>query len=172
MTTYQNYMLKPKENDKQICILETYSKSNNYIFNIAPLKTLLFKNYTCLNFFFKLTCQIPIGIFYEKIFLKIKCKWRTKTCFIQVLWLVLVIIEANSWLWFWSHFGFCFSRNPSFGLATKAKGVTRLQAKRKPESQGKEVPRVRAKKKPGSHITYSQECKKVWGSMREWTLTL
>jgi hypothetical protein len=33
-------------------------------------------------------------------------------------------------------------RNPSFGLATKAKGVARLRAKRK----------------PGSHITYSQEC--------------
>ncbi len=28
------------------------------------------------------------------------------------------------------------------------------------------------KKKPGSHITYSRECKKVWWSMREWTLTL
>jgi hypothetical protein len=31
---------------------------------------------------------------------------------------------------------------------------------------------VRAKKKPESHITYSQECEKVWGSMREWTFTL
>jgi len=30
---------------------------------------------------------------------------------------------------------------------------------------------VRAKKNPKSHITYSQECKKVWGSMGEWTLT-
>jgi hypothetical protein len=39
-------------------------------------------------------------------------------------------------------------RNPNLGLATKAKGVTRLRAKRK----------------PGSHITYSWECKKVWGS--------
>jgi hypothetical protein len=39
-------------------------------------------------------------------------------------------------------------------------------------SQGKEVTRVRAKKKPRSHITYFRECKKVWGSMREWTLTL
>jgi len=36
-------------------------------------------------------------------------------------------------------------RNPSLGLATKAKGITR----------------VRAKRKPGSHITYSWECKKV-----------
>jgi hypothetical protein len=43
---------------------------------------------------------------------------------------------------------------PSFGLAIKVK-VTRLRAKRKPKSQGKEVARVRAKKKPGSHITYS-----------------
>jgi len=50
--------------------------------------------------------------------------------------------------------------------------VTRLQAKRKPETQGKEFTRVRAKKKPRSHITYSWECKKVWRSMREWTLTL
>jgi hypothetical protein len=31
---------------------------------------------------------------------------------------------------------------------------------------------VRAKKKPRSHVTYSWECKKVWGSMKEWTLTL
>jgi hypothetical protein len=45
-------------------------------------------------------------------------------------------------------------------------------AKRKPESQGKEVARVWAKKEPGNHITYSRKCKKVWGSMREWTLTL
>jgi len=39
--------------------------------------------------------------------------------------------------------GYC--RKPSFGLATKAKGVARVWAKRK----------------PGSHITYSRECKKV-----------
>jgi hypothetical protein len=25
---------------------------------------------------------------------------------------------------------------------------------------------------PRSHITYSRECKKVWGNVREWTLTL
>jgi hypothetical protein len=31
---------------------------------------------------------------------------------------------------------------------------------------------VRAKRKPGSHITYSRECEKVWGSVREWTFTL
>jgi hypothetical protein len=31
---------------------------------------------------------------------------------------------------------------------------------------------ARDKKKPRSHITYFWECKKVWGSMREWTLTL
>ncbi len=41
-------------------------------------------------------------------------------------------------------------RNPSFGLATKAKGIARVRAKRKPGSQGK--------RKPGSHITYSREC--------------
>jgi hypothetical protein len=28
------------------------------------------------------------------------------------------------------------------------------------------------KRKPRNHITYSRECKKVWGSVREWTLTL
>jgi hypothetical protein len=72
MTTYQNYMPKPKEKDKQICILEIYSESSNYILNIGPLRNLLFKNYTCLNLIFKLTCQIPIGIFYENIFSKIK----------------------------------------------------------------------------------------------------
>jgi len=57
-----------------------------------------------------------------------------------------------------------YYRNPSFGPGTKDKGVVRLRAERKPENQGK--------KKPGSHITYSRECKKVWGSVREWTLTL
>jgi hypothetical protein len=36
-------------------------------------------------------------------------------------------------------------RNPSFGLATKAKGVAR----------------VRAKRKPGNHITYSREYRRV-----------
>jgi len=70
--------------------------------------------------------------------------------------------------------------NPSLGLATKAKGLqgceprgsSRVKAKgRKPGSQGKGIARVRAKRKPRSHITYSQECKKVWGSVREWTLT-
>jgi len=43
---------------------------------------------------------------------------------------------------------------------------------RKPGSRGKGITRVRAKRKPGSHITYSWECKKVLGSVREWTLTL
>jgi hypothetical protein len=33
---------------------------------------------------------------------------KNQTCFIQVLWLVLAIIEAGCWLWFWSRFGFCF----------------------------------------------------------------
>ncbi len=52
-------------------------------------------------------------------------------------------------------------RNFSFGLPTKAKGVTRLRAKRKPEVKAKEVARVQAKNKPESHITYSRVCKKV-----------
>jgi len=64
-------------------------------------------------------------------------------------------------------------RNPSFGLATKAKGLQGCGPReRKPGNQGKGIARVRAKKKSGSHITNSRECKKVWGSMREWTLTL
>jgi hypothetical protein len=58
--------------------------------------------------------------------------------------------------------------NPSFGLATKAKGLQGCGPReRKPRSQGKGIARVRAKRKPGSHITYSRECKKcegVWGS--------
>jgi hypothetical protein len=43
----------------------------------------------------------------------------------------------------------------------QGKEVAKVPAKRKPESQGKEVTRVRAKRKPKSHITYSQEYKKV-----------
>jgi hypothetical protein len=39
-------------------------------------------------------------------------------------------------------------RNPSFGLGTKAKGLQEC----------------RPKKKVGSHITYSRECKKMWGN--------
>ncbi len=31
-------------------------------------------------------------------------------------------------------------------------------------NQGQGVARVRTKRKPGSHITYSRECSKVWGS--------
>ncbi len=61
---------------------------------------------------------------------------------------------------------------PSLWARNQGKRVTRLQAKRKLRSQDKEVAKVRAKKKSGSHIAYSQECEKVWGSMREWTLTL
>ncbi len=62
-------------------------------------------------------------------------------------------------------------RNLSFG-SWPSKGVTRLRVKRKPKSQSKEAVRVRTKRKPMSHITYSRECKKVWRSVREWTLTL
>ncbi len=39
-----------------------------------------------------------------------------------------------------------FCHNSSLGLATKAKGLVRLKAKRK----------------PGSHTTWSRECRKVW----------
>jgi len=50
-------------------------------------------------------------------------------------------------------------RNPSFGLATKAKELQGYGPRgRKPESQGKGIARVRAKRKPGSHVTYSREC--------------
>jgi hypothetical protein len=53
-------------------------------------------------------------------------------------------------------------RNPSFGLATKAKGLQGCGPRgRKPRSQGKGIAMVQAKRKPGSHITYSRECKKV-----------
>jgi hypothetical protein len=59
--------------------------------------------------------------------------------------------------------------NPNFGLATKAKGVTRFRTKKKPESQGKRKPGNQGKTKPGSqgkkklrsHITYSRECTKM-----------
>jgi hypothetical protein len=75
---------------------------------------------------------------------------------------------SNSRLCWWSSRDFkC--RNPSFRLATKAKG---LKGCRPGGSQGKEAARVRTKRKPGSHITNSRECEKVWGSVREWTLTL
>jgi len=54
----------------------------------------------------------------------------------------------------------------------KAKALQGCGPRRKPGSQGKGIARLRAKRKPRSHITYSRECKKVWGSVREWTLTL
>jgi hypothetical protein len=72
--------------------------------------------------------------------------------------------------WLFGRLQMC--RNPSFGLATKAKGLQGCGRRgRKPGSQGKGIARLRAKRKPGSHITYSRECKKVWGSVKEWTLT-
>ncbi len=40
--------------------------------------------------------------------------------------------------------------NLSFGLTTKVQGY-----------EPRKNPGIKAKKKPGSHITYSQECKKV-----------
>jgi hypothetical protein len=55
--------------------------------------------------------------------------------------------------------GYC---NPSFGLATKAKGLQGCGPRgRKPGSQCKGIARVRTKRKPRNHITYSRECKKV-----------
>ncbi len=39
-----------------------------------------------------------------------------------------------------------------------------LQPKLWVHDQGKGVARVRAKRKPNSHITYSWDCRKVWGS--------
>jgi hypothetical protein len=71
----------------------------------------------------------------------------------------------------WSLHQMC--RNPSLGLVTKVMGLQGCGPKgRKLGSQSKGIARVRAKRKPRSHITYSRECKKVWGSVREWTLTL
>jgi hypothetical protein len=59
---------------------------------------------------------------------------------------------------------YIFCHNLSFGLATKAKGLQGCGSRgRKPESQGKGIAMLRAKRKSGSHITYSRECKKVWG---------
>ncbi len=37
----------------------------------------------------------------------------------------------------------------------------KVAGQKEARSQGKGVARVRAKKKPESHVTYSQECKKV-----------
>jgi len=66
-----------------------------------------------------------------------------------------------------------FCCNPSFGFATKAKGLQGYGPRgRKPGNQGKDIARLRAKRKPGSDITYSRECKKVRRSVREWTFTL
>jgi len=45
-------------------------------------------------------------------------------------------------------------RQRAYKVAGQEKG-------RKPGSQGKGIARVQAKRKPRSHITYSQECKKV-----------
>ncbi len=61
MTIYVNYMAKPREK-KRTCILETCSKSNNYIPNATPPSHLLFKKNVNLTFFFKLTkCLTHIG---------------------------------------------------------------------------------------------------------------
>jgi hypothetical protein len=39
--------------------------------------------------------------------------------------------------------------NPNFGLATKAKGITRVRAKGKPESKPRGTPRVKPRGSPG-----------------------
>ncbi len=54
-------------------------------------------------------------------------------------------VSTNIFVWLNENY---FCRNPSLGLATKAKGVAKLQAKRK----------------PGSHSACFRECKK---SVRE-----
>ncbi len=41
-----------------------------------------------------------------------------------------------------------FCRNPSFGLATKAKGIARVWAKRKPMSKPRGSPRVKSRGSP------------------------
>jgi hypothetical protein len=41
-----------------------------------------------------------------------------------------------------------------------------------PGVKAKALQRCGPKRKLGNHITYFRECKKVWGSVREWTLTL
>jgi hypothetical protein len=88
----------------------------------------------------------------------------------RLKWLTLKMI--STWT-FKELTAWAICRNPSFGLATKVKGLQGCgPRRRKPGSQRKGIARVRAKRKLGSHITYSWECKKVWGSVREWTLTL
>jgi len=56
----------------------------------------------------------------------------------------------------------CYCRNPSFGLATKAKGITRVRAKGKPESKPRGSPGVTSHT-PGS----ARKCEKVLESVRE-----
>jgi len=43
----------------------------------------------------------------------------------------------------------CICRNPSFGLATKAKGITRVRAKGKPGSKLRGSPGVKPRGSPG-----------------------
>jgi hypothetical protein len=74
--------------------------------------------------------------------------------FLMVSWgpnLVLVYL-SNQGYKHWQLLHKC--RNPSFGLATKAKGLQGCGPRgRKLGSQDKGIPRLRAKRKPGSHIT-------------------
>jgi hypothetical protein len=98
--------------------------------------------------------------------------WRVKH-WVYCLWIFLKVSWHELSLW--------VCRNPSFGLATKAKGLQgcgprgspRVKAKKKPENQGKEAARVRAKKNPKtrkslgvtSHTPKSvRKCEGVWGS--------
>jgi len=62
--------------------------------------------------------------------------------------------------------------SPNFGLVTKAKRLQGCELRRSPGSQSKKDASVWVKKKPRNHITYSWDCKKMWRSMKEWTLTL
>jgi hypothetical protein len=87
-------------------------------------------------------------------------RWQ---CFLHVL------ISHHKWLFIIVGNGMDLCRNPSFGLATKARGckvagVKRKEAReskgRKPGSKCKGIGRVRAKRKPGSQ----RKCEGVWGS--------
>jgi hypothetical protein len=71
------------------------------------------------------------------------------------------------------------TRHMSHNIATLALGLRPRQRGYKVAGQEEAwklsqrgCKRVWAMRKLESHITYSRECKKVWRSVREWTLTL
>jgi hypothetical protein len=69
----------------------------------------------------------------------------------------------------------CPCRNPSLGLVTKAKGLQGCGSKGSPGAKAKRPQGCGPKGSPGvtSHTPRNvRKCEGVWGSVREWTLTL